>query len=73
VDVLNERYAPAGFSFNLIDIFDIDNSSWRQVKYRSQQEYQMKSQLRQGGYRDLNLYLDTIAPLPNGVELFGYA
>lgn len=33
----------------------------------------MKSELRRGNYNDLNVYIDTIAPTPEGEKLLGYA
>lgn len=73
MDVLNNAYAPAGFSFNLVDVDVVVNSTWRRIQYGSQVEYEMKSTLRQGAYNTLNLYLDTIAPFNSEFALLGYA
>ena len=73
MDVLNQAYAPTGFSFNLVKTIDVLNSSWRLIKYGSQTEYEMKSVLRRGNYNDLNIYLDTIAPADDGGTILGYA
>lgn len=73
LDVLNQAYSNTGFTFNLIDVVYILNASWRQIQYASDTEYAMKSELRRGNYNDLNVYLDTIAPTPQGDQLLGYA
>jgi hypothetical protein len=70
--VLNNGYASSGFSFNLVDVINVLNSSWRLIEEGSAIEYEMKSELRRGRYQDLNIYLDTIAPA-NGDQLLGYA
>jgi hypothetical protein len=71
INVLNNAYTGTGFSFNLVTVVNVMNATWREIDQDSQLEYEMKSQLRQGYYRDLNVYIDTIAV--NEEHLLGYA
>lgn len=57
-----------------MNTLDILNATWRSIEMDSQIEYEMKSRLRQGRYQDLNIYIDTIAPVkPDDDRLLGYA
>ncbi|KAL3482260.1 hypothetical protein BJX99DRAFT_243234 [Aspergillus californicus] len=70
ISVLNTRYADSntGFSFNLVSQQTTQNDAWVNALPGSPQELDMKSTLRQGRYRDLNLY---IAPISDSI--LGYA
>ncbi|KAL4803371.1 hypothetical protein BDV18DRAFT_40476 [Aspergillus unguis] len=68
IDVLNENYNKAGFTFNLVNVSYTHNNAWRAITDGSETEYEVKSQLRQGDYKALNLYLGTI-----GGGVLGYA
>ncbi|KAJ0423678.1 hypothetical protein BJY00DRAFT_309912 [Aspergillus carlsbadensis] len=72
ISVLNTRFANSntGFRFHLVRQQTIRNDAWVDVVPGSAQELEMKSTLRQGRYRDLNLYIDTIG---NDPPLLGYA
>lgn len=72
MNVLNDAYNATGFSFNLVSGTNIKNATWRSIEPESDLEYEMKSKLRKGKYRDLNLYIDSIAPV-DGRQLLGYA
>jgi hypothetical protein len=48
------------------------NRAWRNLKKLGSAEYDMKKELRQGNYTDLNLYFTTIAPY-NWKKILGYA
>lgn len=72
MDVLNSRYKGTGLSFKLVQIDEINNPAWRAVAQDSQQESDMKSFLRKGDYKDLNLYLDSIQPDGDNI-LLGYS
>ena len=57
--VLNARYKPS-VSFVLKNATRYANSNWTGIVYDSDQELQIKSTIRQGEYKDLNIYFDTI-------------
>ena len=52
MDVMNEDYAPAGFSFTLKDTTRNVNEAWA----TDTAELEMKGELRTGSYSALNLY-----------------
>ena len=54
VDVLNEDYKPQNISFDLIDIDYTVNDDWATDAWEN--ELDMKSNLHQGTYADLNIY-----------------
>lgn len=54
--VLNNAYAPWGWSFNLVTTNRVTNATWFDGCYNSTTEMQMKNQLRQGSADDLNIY-----------------
>jgi hypothetical protein len=64
MDVLNNAYAPWGWSFILAEVDRTTNKKW----YSGSAERQMKSTLRQGTADDLNVY--TLSP---GGGLLGWA
>jgi hypothetical protein len=74
IKVLNDSYAGQtgganmGFSFARAGVDTTDNAGWYTVTPGSQAETQMKTALRVGGPRDLNLYLANI-----GQGLLGWA
>ncbi|KKK13539.1 hypothetical protein ARAM_001712 [Aspergillus rambellii] len=68
IDVLNEDYAPTGFSFNLVNVSYTRNNAWTSIEDGTPIEWEVKSSLRRGGYTDLNLYVGTI-----GGSILGYA
>lgn len=62
IDVLNDAYAGSGFSFTLADTDTTDNASWfNGLSDDTPEEREMKSELRQGGAGDLNIYTVDIA------------
>lgn len=63
MDVLNEDYASAGITFNLLGITRTTNSAW----YSDSNETAMKTALRQGDYKTLNVYFQNL-----GDGLLGY-
>ncbi|MEW2371279.1 zinc metalloprotease [Streptomyces sp. NPDC006656] len=72
VQVLNEGFAPTGFSFTLAGADRTVNPSWhRSTTAGSPQESAMKQALRRGGASDLNIYiLDTSATGKTGWATF---
>ncbi len=68
MQVLNNAYAPWGWSFNLVSTDLTCNSTWYTVGYGSTAETQMKAALRQGTADDLNMYFANI-----GGGLLGWA
>lgn len=67
MNVLNNAYAPWGYSFNLITVTRTTNSTWFTGCYGSS-ESAMKNALRQGTADDLNIYSCS----PSG-GILGYA
>lgn len=58
---MNDAYGSHGISFNLISTDYTVDDDWATGEY----DYEMKSQLRQGTYADLNLYF--LSDLTNGI------
>lgn len=58
---MNENFGPHGISFNLVSSDYTVNNDWA----KGSLDHEMKSQLRQGTYADLNLYF--LTDLGNGV------
>jgi hypothetical protein len=56
IAVLNEAYAPWGWSFTLVATNRVTNATWFDGCYNSTTEMQMKNALRQGSADDLNIY-----------------
>jgi len=56
MQVLNDAFAPWGWSFNLAAITRTTNSTWYTGCNNSTYETQMKNALRQGSADDLNIY-----------------
>ncbi len=56
IDVLNDAFAPWGWSFNLVSVDRTTNSSWYTMSPGSSAEAQAKNALRQGTAEDLNIY-----------------
>ncbi|EFQ97351.1 metalloprotease 1 [Nannizzia gypsea CBS 118893] len=56
IEVLNERFAPAGFSFRLLETTRTKNNEWVKQAYTDRS---MVSALRQGDYATLNLFYIT--------------
>jgi hypothetical protein len=56
IQVLNDAYAPWGWSFTLVEATRIANDSWYVMGYGSTAEKQAKAALRQGTAEDLNIY-----------------
>ncbi len=71
IDVLNDGYALTGFSFELKNINFVNSKRWASADLfpMTRLEYDMKSQLRQGGSDTLNVY---IVPTLN-IQLGGWA
>jgi hypothetical protein len=54
--VLNAAFSSSGFSFNLAEQTQTNNSNWYTVGINSVNERDMKKSLRRGGPADLNIY-----------------
>jgi hypothetical protein len=67
MEVLNDAYAPYGWSFNLVSVDRTNNSTWYGASGGTA-EAQMKNALRQGSADDLNIYTSN----PSG-GLLGWA
>jgi hypothetical protein len=68
MNVLNSAYAGTGFSFNLVEVTNTNNSTWYTAGYGSAAETAMKTALRRGSADDLNIYSANI-----GGGLLGWA
>jgi hypothetical protein len=68
MQVLNDAYASAGYSFNVVATTYSNNSSWYTAGYGTTAESQMKNALRQGSADDLNMYFNNM-----GGGLLGWA
>lgn len=68
IDVLNDAYASAGFTFNLKSVETIANDAWFNAAAESPDELAMKHALRRGGSRALNIYTGV-----NDGSLLGWA
>jgi hypothetical protein len=68
INVLNDAYAPSGFSFTLAGDDATRNDSWYVAQPSSTAETQMKNALRIGGKGDLNIYTNNM-----GGGLLGWA
>jgi hypothetical protein len=68
IQVLNDSYAPWGWSFNLAGVDQTNNDTWYTMTPGSTAERQAKAALRQGSADDLNLYTANI-----GQGLLGWA
>ena len=68
ITVLNNAYASTGWSFVLAGTDTTPNNTWYTVAYGSSAETQMKTTLRKGTKRDLNIYAANI-----GGGLLGWA
>jgi hypothetical protein len=74
--VLNGEFANSAFQFKLNGTTRTVNKEWTAVFYVNethQNDHQMKSTLRKGEYKDLNIYLTTCRDPENGETLLGYA
>ncbi|MDQ4051895.1 MAG: zinc metalloprotease [Actinomycetota bacterium] len=56
IDVLNDSFAPHGWTFRLVSVDRTQNSSWYTAGPGSPAETAMKSALRRGSADDLNVY-----------------
>lgn len=68
IAVLNKAYGPWGISFTLASVDYTDNATWWTAGPNTLAETQMKTALRLGGARDLNLYSNNM-----GGGLLGWA
>jgi hypothetical protein len=68
ISVLNNAYAPYGYSFVLAGTTRTTNATWYSMGYGSQAEAQAKASLRQGSADDLNIYTANL-----GGGLLGWA
>jgi hypothetical protein len=68
MQVLNNWFQTAGFSFNLVNVSHTINAAWQRITIGSRQEFDMRSSLRKGSFGDLNIYFHSI-----GGGLAGYA
>src|SRR5262249_48625128 len=60
ITVLNNAYAPAGFSFALASVDDTNNDAWYTTTDGTTAERAMKTALRIGGAADLNVYFNNM-------------
>jgi hypothetical protein len=56
IKVLNDAYAAAGFTFNLVATTRTTNATWYTMGYGTTAERDAKAALRQGSADDLNIY-----------------
>jgi len=56
VDVLNDAFADAGFTFRLVQAQEVVDNDWFTMGYGSAAEAEAKAELRQGGKTALNIY-----------------
>ena len=57
IRVMNERFGPAGFNFQVVNTSRTINNVWgRNLRSNTPAEREMKAALNQGGYDSLNLY-----------------
>lgn len=56
MEILNNAYAPRGWSFQINQTTFSINNNWYDVLYGSRDERDMKAALRAGGAADLNIY-----------------
>jgi hypothetical protein len=68
ISVLNNAYASAGFSFNVLSTDYSNNSTWYTCTPGSSGETQMKNALHRGTAKDLNIYFNNM-----GGGLLGWA
>jgi hypothetical protein len=68
IDVLNAAFLDAGWSFNLVKVDTTSNDAWFVTGSDTAAESQMKSALRQGSAKDLNIYSNDC-----GDNLLGWA
>lgn len=69
VDVLNDAFAGAGFTFDLQSINHVTSTAWAPIWRGSNAEYEMKAALRQGGMESLNIYTG----ITNGQMVYGWS
>jgi hypothetical protein len=68
MSVLNNAFAPTGWSFSLVSTDTTANNTWYTAGYGSSAEAQMKNALRRGTADDLNIYTNNM-----GGGLLGWA
>jgi Pregnancy-associated plasma protein-A len=68
ITVLNNAYAPWGWSFNLVSTDRTTNASWYTATPGTAAEQQMKTSLHQGTAQNLNIYTNNM-----GGNLLGWA
>ncbi|USW57588.1 Putative peptidase M43, pregnancy-associated plasma-A [Septoria linicola] len=57
IRVMNDRFGPSGFNFNVLNVTRTVNNAWgRGMRAQSAAERAMKAAPNQGGYDSLNLY-----------------
>ena len=66
MDVINADYGPSGISFKLIDISRTVNANWSRAGLDAPEGYAMKSALRKGSYKDVNIYVAKMQPTALG-------
>ena len=71
---MNGSFKPHGFAFKLVGTTRSTNASWTNIEADSQIDFEMKDKLRQGAYKDLNLYFAYLPKLgSNQNQLLGFA
>lgn len=68
--VLNEAYSSQGFSFELVGQTTTDNDAYYSAYHGEQADFDMKSELRQGGRDTLNIYSNGLDQVSG---ILGYA
>lgn len=63
MDVLNDAFAPSGWSFNLLGVTRTTNDAWYRVAQGSTAERDMKLALHRGTADDLNIYTAQVSSL----------
>lgn len=71
IQVLNDRYAGSGFTFETVSVDYTVNDTWALCGAWAQCEFDYKAALRQGTYADLNLYY--LSDLSENFGVLGFA
>lgn len=62
LQVINQDFASTGIKYNLGGITRTVNAAWYNLTKGSDEELEMKYALRQGAYRDVNVYFADLGP-----------
>ena len=72
LEVLNDSFAPYGFTFRLVGTTTTDNARWYRAGVSSSAQTEMKQRLRTGDVSTLNVYFNKPSGFA-GTSLLGYA